>query len=243
MSLPSQARTIRRLSLGLGVLILALALPAKRAYADSIPDTDTQILHYLNRQFIEVTDTLSIYPEATEFTVQPFKASLGRLLFVSIIWQGQATGSATVGSASGGGAWGLEFGGAVSINDFPYGGYGGGDGYGAGPGETISIAVPIAGTADTFTEANIDLWRVFTGSEPFSLAYRGNYPGQSPYRITATNIADSATQLQTDAEVTYFYRAEPPQPSVPGPLPAMGAGIAWQWSRAIRKRARGQAGQ
>lgn len=178
--------------------------------------------------------TITLYPPAPQFSVQPFDSSLGSLTSATIRWASGSRGAVTVAPGTGGGAWGVEFGGAVSVNGFPYNGYGGGDGWGAGPGQGFSVLLPGSGRSDTFTVADATVWGAFTGAAPYGIAYLGSYSGSTPYRITATNINGGSAEVISDAEVTYTYIPAHP-PSAPGPLPLLGAIAGWRTSRRLRR--------
>lgn len=186
--------------------------------------------------------TVVVYPPFTSFSVQPFDASLGTLNTATIDWATGANGTVVVRTGTGGGALGFEFGGGVNLNTFPYGGYGGGGGDGAGPGQTIAVNLAPQGTTDSFSAANAGvtfdagLWDAILGTTPYTLSYTGTYPGGTPYRITSTNIASGSAAMTTIARVLYDYTPLNPIASVPGPLPLLGAGAAWTWSRRLRRR-------
>ena len=220
------------LSHRLGLLLLSTLLVAPAAQAE----TQSQTLQEAVVQTSFSAGTASFYPPAPRFLVQPFDASLGVLNAATIRGRSSADGAVTVASGTGGGSWGLEFGGAVRINDVPYQGYGGGGGYGAGPEQTITFALPPAGREDAFTAANAQVWGAFTGSVLFSLDYVGSYPGGTPYKITTVNINGGSARVITDAVVTYSFTPKDPTPPVPGPLPLFGAGAAYSWSRRLRRR-------
>ena len=226
------AFTAPPLSHRLALLFLPTLLVAPAAQADS----QTQTLQEQVLQTNFSAGTASFYPPAPRFLVQPFDASLGVLNAATIRWRSSADGAVTVASGTGGGSWGLEFGGAVRINDFPYEGYGGGGGYGAGPGQTITFALPPAGREDAFSATDAQVWGAFTGSVPFSLDYVGSYPGGTPYKITTVNINGGSARVITDAVVTYSFTPKDPTTPVPGPLPLLGAGAAHSWSRRLRRR-------
>lgn len=179
--------------------------------------------------------TQTAYPPEASFTVQPFDSSLGVLGSTTIRWQSSADGQVTVASGVGGGAWGLEFGGTVNVNSFPYNGYGGGNGYGAGPGQLITFSLPSTGRTDTFTSADATVWGAFTGPNPYTLAYLGSYPGGTPYRITSTNIGSGIANVRTNVEVTYTFTPFNPPAAAPGPVPLLGAAAAWRASRRLRQ--------
>jgi hypothetical protein len=208
-------------------VVAAAPLPAEAS-------TSTQTIGSIYQQTSFGLGNLSVYPPAPQFTVDPFDASLGELTSTTIRWASGANGSVTVAPGTGGGSWGVDFGGTVKVNDFPYNGYGGGDGYGAGPGETINFLLPNSGRSDTFTAADGSVWGAFTGTTPYSIAYLGSYSGSSPYRISTINISGGQAQVITEAEVMYTYTPNTPTPSVPGPLPLVGAAAAWRWSRRLR---------
>lgn len=196
--------------------------------------TSSQAFGLIYQQTSFGLGNLSVYPPAPQFTVDPFDASLGELTSTTIRWASGADGSVTVAPGTGGGSWGLDFGGTVKVNDFPYEGYGGGGGYGAGPGETINFLLDNSGRSDTFTAADGNVWGAFTGTTPYSIAFVGSYSGSTPYRITTINISGGQARVITEAEVTYTYTPNTPPPSVPGPLPLVGAAAAWRWSRRLR---------
>lgn len=183
--------------------------------------------------------TISLYPPAPQFSVQPFDSSLGTLTSATIRWASGSKGTVSVAPGTGGGAWGIEFGGAVSVNGFPYNGYGGGDGWGAGPGQSFSVLLPASGRSDTFTDADASVWGAFTGAAPYTIAFLGSYSGSSPYRITATNISGGLAEVISEADVTYTYTPNTP-PSAPGPLPLLGAIVGWRTSRRLRRSATAQ---
>ncbi len=220
----------RFLPRGLGA-VLAWAVVAVGALPAEA-STSTQTIGSIYQQTSFGLGNLSVYPPAPQFTVDPFDASLGELTSTTIRWASGADGSVTVAPGTGGGSWGLDFGGTVKVNDFPYNGYGGGDGYGAGPGETINFVLPHSGRSDTFTAADGNVWGAFTGTIPYSIAFLGSYSGSTPYRISTINISGGQARVITEAEVTYTYT--PNTTSVPGPLPLVGAAAAWRWSRRLR---------
>ena len=186
--------------------------------------------------------TVEVYPPLTSFSVQPFDASLGTLNTATIEWNTGAIGTVVVGTGTDGGSLGFDFGGEVNLNAFAYGGYGGGGGDGAGPGQTIGVNLLPKGTTNTFSAANAGvtfdagLWAAILGSAPYTLSYTGSYPGGTPYRITSINIASGNAVMTTTATVFYNYTPLNPIASVPGPLPLLGAGAAWSWSRRLRRR-------
>jgi hypothetical protein len=210
-------------------LVAAAALPAQAASQSRSFSTTYQ-------QSSFGLGTLSLYPPAPQFSVQPFDSSLGTLTSATIRWASGSKGTVTVAPGTGGGAWGIEFGGAVSVNGFQYNGYGGGDGWGAGPGQSFSVLLPGSGRSDTFTDADASVWGAFTGASPYTIAYLGSYSGSSPYRITATNISGGLAEVISEADVTYTYIPDTP-PSAPGPLALLGAIAGWRTSRRLRRSA------
>lgn len=186
--------------------------------------------------------TVVVYPPLTSFSVQPFDASLGTLNTATIEWNTGAIGTVVVGTGTDGGSLGFDFGGEVNLNAFAYGGYGGGGGDGAGSGQTIGVNLAPQGTTNTFSAANAGvtfdagLWAAILGSTPYTLSYTGSNPGGTPYRITSTNIASGIASMTTTATVRYDYSPSNPIAPVPGPLPLVGIGAAWGWSRRLRRR-------
>jgi hypothetical protein len=110
-----------------------------------------------------------------------------------------------------GGSLGFSFGGGVNLNGFADGGYGGGDGNGDGAesGQTIVVNLTSSGISHTFTAAaagvKLDacIWTAIKGSIPYALPYTGSNTNQSPYPITATNIASGSTTLATKPTIPY----------------------------------------
>ncbi len=217
-------------------LLTLLLLPALMAAPGAQAETQAQTRQDVYVQTNFSAGTASFYPPAPRFLLQPFDASLGVLNGASIRWVSRANGAVTVASGTGGGSWGLEFGGAVKINDFPYEGYGGGGGFGGGPGQTVTFALDPAGREDSFTAADAVAWAAFTGTNPFSLAYMGSYPGDTPYKITTVNINGGTARVITAAVVTYSFTPKDPTAPVPGPVPLLGAAAAWRGSRRLRRR-------
>ena len=216
-------------------LLMLLLLPALMAAPGAQAETQTQTRQDVYVQTNFSAGTASFYPPAPRFLLQPFDASLGVLNGASIRWRSSADGAVTVASGTGGGSWGVEFGGTVKINNFPYQGYGGGNGYGAGPGQTITFALAPSGRDDSFTAADPQVWGAFTGSNPFSLDYLGSFPAETPYKITTVNINGGTARVITEAEVTYSFTPNSPAPAVPAPLPLLGAAAAWRASRRLRR--------
>lgn len=185
---------------------------------------------------------ISLYPPAPQFSVQPFDSSLGTLTSATIRWATAANASVTVAPGTGGGSWALEFGGALTVNGFPYNGYGGGKGAGAGPGERIDLQMDPVGRSDTFTAAEATVWEAITGTAPYAIAFGGSYSGSTPYRITAINTIGGEARVISQADVTYTYTPNP-APTAPAPLPLLGAMACWRTSRRLRRSLTARDGQ
>lgn len=223
----------------IAVLSALFSLPAQPAAALILQQSFSN--SYTQTNFLG-PGTVAVYPPLTSFSVEPFDASLGTLNTATIEWNTGAIGTVVVATGTDGGSLGFDFGGGVNLNAFAYGGYGGGGGNGAGSGQTIGVNLAPQGTTNTFSAANAGvtfdpgIWAAILGSTPYTLSYTGSYPGGTPYRITSTNIASGNASMTTTATVRYDYSPSNPIAPVPGPLPLVGIGAAWGWSRRLRRR-------
>lgn len=205
------------------------------------------------------TDTFTSFPAASsvqatyyspfpQFTVQPFNTALGTLTSTTIVWASTASFSGTVGAAPGTGGTSFSFGGSYFVDGATYGGNGTDDRGGGNSGETFSVNIASYGNTDLFPTSNAGvtynpaILADFIGTNPYPISYLGSNPGSSPYRFDYTNIASGSASFTTTASVSYDYVAAP-SAAVPGPLPVLGAGAAWNWSRRLRRRLRRRCAQ
>jgi len=198
------------------------------------------------------TDTFTNFPAASsvsatyrphlpQFTVQPFNAALGTLTSTTIVWGTTASFSGTVGAASASGNSSLSAGGSYAVDGVQYGGGGGGNGGGGNTGDTFSFNIASFGDTRQFLTSGAGvsydplILADFIGANPYSIVFEDSTTRISPYSFTYSNIASGSASFTTTASVTYDYVAAP-SASVPGPLPLLGAGAAWGWSRRLRRR-------
>lgn len=216
----------------LGVLTAISLNPAQAA---------VQVLQY------SVTDTLTNFQNGSpnyfpspQFSVQPFSAALETLTSAKIDWTSTGSFTGVIGSSGGGITFGL--GGSFFVNGFAYpnngGNSGGGGGGGPDPNFTSNsgtasssylFQVPNAGTV-----CNSNILAAFIGGSNYNIVYKNtNNPGDSPLCVAPVGIDSGMATYVTSATVTYIYN---PVVDAPGPLPLLGAGAAWGWSRRLRRR-------
>ena len=195
-------------------------------------------------QSFTLTDTFSSFPTASStqatqvfatplFTVQPFNANLGTLTNTVVVWSTSA--SFTGAAASGGGTAALSVSGSTFINTNVYGGNGNGNGASSPDTNTFSVNLAPVGIATTFLpgSGNPAFQAAFTGPSPYTIKWFNSGNNRSPNTFSYTNIASGNASFTTTASVTYSYVAAP---AVPGPLPLLGVGAAFSWSRKMRKQ-------
>jgi len=145
----------------------------------------------------------------------------------------------TSGTAAGSGTVSIGLSGQYYINSISYSGNGGGGGNAAASGTTFSansspvtnntqFPIPVSGYNPAFLA-------LFLGSTPYPITY-GSVPSTSPYTFYYSNIESGSATFTTTASVTYNYVSAPSIAGAPGPLPLLGAGAAWGWSRQLRRR-------
>ena len=169
----------------------------------------------------------------------------GTLPSTEIIWNTVVSFTGTSGTAAGTGQVTINVGSGVQyyINSIAYAGAGGGGGNSAASGTTFSAnSSPSPVTKNTqFSNPasgyNPAILAVFLGSTPFTITYCCEASSlTTPYRFTYSNIESGSAAFTTTASVTYNYVASPSVAGAPGPLPLLGAGAAWGWSRQLRRR-------
>ncbi len=193
-------------------------------------------------QSFSLTDTFTAFPAASatgavqdfiipQFTVLPFDTNLGTLTSTTVVWATTASFSGTTGSADPQGLVQLDFAGNTSVNTTSYSGFSGGNGTGAGSNLPISVNLASFGITNIFLPATADatIQAAFIGPNPYTIEWSNN--GSSPNTLDYTNIASGSASFTTTASVTYDYLAD-----VPAPLPLLGVGAAWTWSRRLRRR-------
>jgi len=218
----------------LGALGVLTAIPLNPAQAA------VQVLQY------SVTDTLTnfqvspYYFPSPQFSVQPFSAALGTLTSAKIDWTSTGSFTGTTGSSGGSITFGLS--GNYFVNGFAYPNNGGacGGGGGAGPNSSLSGTSCAATNSYLFqvsnagTGYNSSILAAFIGGSNYTIAYKNTAnQDDSPFPFTPVNIASGTATYVTSATVTYTYN---PVVDAPGPLPLLGAGAAWGWSRRLRRR-------
>jgi hypothetical protein len=195
-------------------------------------------------QSFTLTDTFSSFPAASSiearqvfatplFTVQPFNANLGTLTNTVVVWSTSA--SFTGASASGGGTANLGVSGSTFINTNSYSGNGNGNGTFSPGTSPFSVNLAPVGVTTAFLpgSGNPAFQAAFTGPSPYTIKWFDSTNNRSPNTFRYTNIASGNASFTTTASVTYDYVAAP---AVPGPLPLLGVGAAFSWSRRMRKR-------
>jgi hypothetical protein len=210
-----------------GTIGLLAAAPLRPVEAATTVQTFT--LPYTFTGFTESSSSQFIgTPSPTQFSnVQPFNSSLGNFIKATIVWAVNQTFTGTVGKALGGGDFGMSNGGGVGVNSFGYSSFGLGGGNGGSSGQTISASAN-GGLTTAFLPTNpsqASILSVLLGTSPYTLSWTAGMTG------SYLNISSGTANFSTTATVTYEY-SEP----VPGPLPFMGAGAAFGWSRRLRRR-------
>lgn len=198
-------------------------------------------------QSFSLTDTFTNFPAESsttaqkafvvpQFTVQPFDINLGTLTSTTVVWATTASFSGTPGSALSSGSVSLNVGGSVYVNTTSYGGNGGGTcNGGVAP---FSVNLASVGVTTQFLSSNAgytynsNILAAFIGPSPYTIQWL-NIGGlnNSPNILSYTNIASGTASFTATASVTYDYVA-----NVPGPLPLLGTGAAWNWSRRCAQR-------
>jgi hypothetical protein len=218
----------------LGLVALAGSQPAQAGLVVQ-SFTTTETFSNFNPASATLQNFLFTRPQ---YTVQPFDASLGPLISATITWASSASFSGTVGNANTtSGSVGFSFGGNYRVDNISYTGNGSGGGNGATPGNTFTAGVSSFGSTKNFlaSEAGItydpNILTRFIGSSPFLIDFDNlNNSGGSPYAFSYTNIDSGLATVITNASVTYQF------PDAPAPVPLLGAGAAWGWTRRLRRR-------
>jgi len=213
-----------------GLAVIAQSPPAEALTSvQNFTTTDTL------SAFTEAATGISYSPPTAQFTVQPFKASLGILNSATLTLATSTNFSGMVGNADTYGGVGQSFGGTATINGITYGGYGNGNGNSGAPGDTLLLSIAPTGNSTTFLAADAgvsydpQILAAFIGASTYSLSFADG--SDSPYHFFYANISSGTSTFTTTAGVTYNYT-----PFVPAPLPLFGAGAAWGVSRRLRRR-------
>ena len=90
-------------------------------------------------------------------------------------------------------------------------------------------------TADAGVTYALSILADLIGASPYSITYESTAnPGTSPYRFNDANIETGSATFIITAWVTYDNVAAAHTP-LPGPLLLLGVGVAWSWSRRLRR--------
>lgn len=225
----------------LGLLTVAQSNPALAATSlQTFSSTDTFTA------FSPASASTATYNSVLpQFTVQPFDSGLGTLSSTGIIWNTVVSFTGTSGTAAGTGEVTINVGSGNQyyINSIAYAGAGGGGGNVAASGTTFSVnssPSPITTTTTQFpnpaSSYNPAILADFLGSTPYTITYGSLVSPFTPYAFDYSNIESGSATFTTTASVTYNYVAAPSVAGAPGPLPLLGAGAAWGWSRQLRRR-------
>lgn len=213
-----------------GLAVIAQSLPAEALTSvQNFTTTDTL------SAFTALATETSYSPPTPRFTVQPFKAYLGKLNSVTVTWATSSNFTGVVGNADTGGLGEQSFFGPVAISDKVYNGYNNAKGDGGPPASTISYSVGPTGNTTTFLPADAGvtydslILASFIGASAYPISYTSG-SSASPLLLRYRNISSGTSTFTTTAEVTYNYTP------VPAPLPLFGAGAAWGVSRRLRRR-------
>jgi hypothetical protein len=222
----------------LGLLTVAQSNPALAATSlQTFSSTDTFTA------FSPASASTATYNSVLpQFTVQPFDSGLGTLSSTGIIWNTVVSFTGTIGTAGVGGNVSIGLSGQYYINSNSYAGAGGGGRNSAASGTTFSAnssPSPITKNTQFSNPAsgyNPAILAVFLGSTPYTITYASLDSPFTPYTFYYSNIESGSAAFTTTASVTYNYVAAPSVAGAPGPLPLLGAGAAWGWSRQLRRR-------
>lgn len=186
-------------------------------------------------------DRLSTIPlGAINFTVQPFDHKLGKLRAVEIDWQSNATMEGITGLSGETGVIVLLTGGNVQIGSDSYNGFGSGKSTTADANSPIRISLSSNKITNLFEEDEASqfqprIWDLMSGSTPYTISYSNPSDPTGTLKLQYRNISSGIAEFPISATISYSYLPYR-EATVPGPLPWLAAGSAWQFSRRCRSR-------
>ena len=221
-------------------------------YLDVLPIRKTAVQKLVSNlrygDFTETDSMSSVLLGPISFTVQPFNTKLGKLRGVEIDWQTDSLFEGVAGSIHDIGVAIMETSGTLYIGSESYSGHGSGGDKTGQTGSPISLTLAPSRITRIFEEdsaslSHPEIWSLLSDSKPYTISYSNPGNPANTVILRYRNIASGLAQFPYAATVSYIYLPfrEPTDTgedgnTVPGPLPAVGCGIALQWSRVFRKR-------